>query len=386
MAALSALIPSELETDLLLSCVAEPGRAAEAWSRFLTAVPRPDELFRADTGRRKRLAPLLLQGLKRAGVELPPYLATVLRTATMREGLRAQAYYRIAGELTEALAKAGIPHMMMGGGALGLSEYDDPALRHSHELDLLVGPRGRALAVEALEQRGLRRRPEDRHRLWTTLRHRTGMPVRLKTRLFGLPVYRTDWGEVWARARTIQLRGRDVVIPGRVDALLRTATDAAYRPGSTSLHWATDLVRLSAGLDAAQWADVAASGRRSGTALPTTILLAYARDVLGASVPDGGDLRLLETIDPVARDAALYAARKGPGGGAKALLSRVDVRDRVRVARWLALPDPEFLRAMEPEGPPDAGLAWYARHVARRATRWVRPGRSREPRAALQRS
>ncbi len=387
LAALSALTPSDVETDLLLACVGEHEAAAHAWRRFVSAVPRPDELFRADTGRRKRLAPLLLRGLKGAGVDLPSHLATVLRTATVREDLRAAEYYRIAGELTDALTEAGIPFVMMGGAALGLAEYDEPALRHSHELDLLVGPGDQGSAVEALERRGLYRRPQDRPRLWTTLRHRTGMPVRLKTRMFGLPAYRSDWGEVRARARTVRLRGRDVAIPGRVDAMLRTATDAAYRPGSASLHWATDLVRLSAGLDSSGWMDVTASGLRSGTALPTAILLAYVRDALGAPVPDDGALRLLETIDPVARDAALYAARKGPGGGAKALLSRVEaVGDRARVARWLALPSPDFLRVMEPGIRGDAGAAWYAHHRVRRAIHWIKPGRSRAPREALQRS
>ena len=76
----------------------------------------------------KSLLPLLFGALRRNGVAVDEAFLTVLRTASLREELRAKTYRRICRDVFAAFSTAGIPAIVLKGVALADTVYAAAAL------------------------------------------------------------------------------------------------------------------------------------------------------------------------------------------------------------------------------------------------------------------
>jgi hypothetical protein len=116
------------------------------WIRFLSWV------------RRNRIAPLVYYNLRQTSCPLvPDDVFAGLQSEAAQNARRALMQIAEAARITQLLAVAGIRSMVIKGPVLSALAYGDPALRQSHDIDLLVDP-DQVLEVDRLiAQAGYRR-------------------------------------------------------------------------------------------------------------------------------------------------------------------------------------------------------------------------------------
>lgn len=350
-AALHSLLPGDAETWLLRTCLWSGGDGRGAWREFQAREQDLPALFRMDTGGLKRLGPLLAAALSRNDAEAPPELLTVLRTAWVREELRAEAYQGILGEVVGALNAAAVPFLVLKGAALGPALYGEPALRHAHDIDLLVPPEEAERAAVAAAAADFHPMPPPHPDTATAdwallLQHPSGLPLQLLRRLFRVSHYRSDWDSLWERSEpSAALAGAATLSPA--DHLLHACGHAAYCPGRSSLLWACDAYLLIARQPGLDWDIFLAATRQARIELPLSTLLSYLAHELRAPVPEPvlDALRAAPISSSLTRDLALYGARQRRGGGIGLLLHGAPGRGaRLRLARWLLFPSADYLR------------------------------------------
>lgn len=311
-AALSALLPTGEQTRLLRACLAGGDGTG---------------VRREAVG---RLAPLL----QASGACVDAKLATFLKTSYLYEQLRAREYLPICALAFIALEEAGLPFLVLKGAALGGGVYGDQALRHSHDLDLLVREGDRAAAADALAGAGFA--PRDGEFV-----HPCGLPVRLQTRLFRLSFYRSGWDELRARSGTGTVGDRTVRLLSPADNLLHACGHASYSQQRSSLQWVCD-AWLIIRRQRVDWNAFSEAAVRSRLALPLSVMLGYLARDLGAAVPPSVLGSLGRFATPCERDVALSGARHG---AARSLLSAANGwRQKLTILKWLLVPSPGYLR------------------------------------------
>jgi hypothetical protein len=338
--ALSALLPTAEQTQLLRACLLDGDEARRSWIDYQARIPNLKQRFR-DEPRSRRLAPLLLDGLERNSAQVDRELLTVLRTARTREELRSAIYGEVSREALTALE--GIPFLVLKGAALGETLYCSPALRHSHDVDLLVRSTDRRAAGLALERAGFLPQRED------LLVHENGLPILLHTRLFHLSQYHSSFEELWSRS----LDGRLCA----ADNLVHACVHASYSPSRGSLQWVCDAYLLARRQP--DWDVVLQSAARGGLALPLHVTLRYLATELHAPIPAPVVENLADAAAraaPCERDAALFGARQG----AAARPQDPGWRERLTVARWLLFPSAAYVRQNYSAG--GAALPWCYMH------------------------
>lgn len=346
--ALSRPLPGREESWLLRAILHRGDTAVEAWRRFSSSVEDLPALFRTDTGGRKRLSPLLLRSVRENGLSADPGLLTILRTAWLREELRADAYHAIAGELYGTLQSAGVPFLVLKGAALAETAYPERCLRHAHDIDLLL-PAERVSDAARLLARDRWRGPEPAPGgQGTVLHHESGLPVRLLHRSYRTAFYRSSFATLRARSRTVPIEGSGpVVVPGPADQLVYALGHASYCPGRSTLVWATDAWMIVHGSPGVDWDDFVGAVQEARLELPVCVMAGYLADMLDAPVPP----RVMAELDrgaskagPLARDVALYGARQRRGTHA-ALTSRLRPAwsDRLTLLRWQLFPSRAYL-------------------------------------------
>jgi hypothetical protein len=349
--ALGALLPTADEILLLRASLLGDARGREAWRQFTTEHAELTELFRTDKGELRRLGPLLSQGLKSSDAQVDARLWTVLRTGRMREGLRAKIYEEVLQATLSTLSDAAVPCIVFRGAAVGALAYGDLALRHSHDVDLLVAPGLRERAAAALTgtqfARDVQRVPEGGRRAIIELTHPTSLPVRLHGSLLEFVGYESSLEALEARARNVMLAGMPARALAPEDALLQTLAHASYSSTRHTLQWATDAWMLLATSDSLNWNAFAERVVAMRVALPVYTLLRFLAERLDATVPRAA----LDTLGQAAsqhstleRDWALYGARAGARRGLGALFTATPaLRDRFLLAGWLLKPSAEYV-------------------------------------------
>src|SRR5262245_34622676 len=101
-------LPTAEQTLLLRACLrsGEPGR--RAWEAWLDSKTNRDSSLEEKTLAVRSLRLLLLEALRKKQIEIESGLATLLRTATLKEELRYQIYRRICSNVLAAFAERGI--------------------------------------------------------------------------------------------------------------------------------------------------------------------------------------------------------------------------------------------------------------------------------------
>lgn len=242
--------------DLLRACLATRERPRrEAWA----ALAGSWELLRDPVIRRAGLMAQLAHASELAGIELDPEVRSMLRTARVHEELRLEALAPACREHLEGVDRDAI---VLRGLALSHTVYDDPALRHCHDLDLLVpGPGGQEL-------------------------HPSGLPISRHVSLFGPGAPPVLWAEVSGGAVEAEVAGAAARVLPAPEALVHVCVHGSHRGWAHSPLWCLDaalLIRRSPALD---WDRVVRRARDWAVAAPAHRALRWLRDGLGVEVPD----------------------------------------------------------------------------------------------------
>ncbi len=282
-----ALLPDDRTADLLIAACAQGSAARSAWDRWSSRVGDVRRALGEDADVARPLLPLLYDTSRREGFPVPVDAATLLRSAHLTETLRARAYDEVLRRLTHELSQAQVRHIVVRGGAVGACFYADRALRHAHDIELLVtAPRGSRHVARRAGFRRQRRR----------VVHDTGLPLRLHRELLGAGI--GQWisqDSVGAGLETLTA-GESLAV-----ALL---TEGRERSAS-SFQWVADAAAIVAS-GAVDWRRFAVVVRRSGGVEAATARLGWLVDRLGLAVP-GGRAASLALIDD------LREARVRPG-------------------------------------------------------------------------
>jgi hypothetical protein len=348
MRALGRLLPGPDETHLLRAILHRGPSAHEAWQAFGKSVQDLPALFRTDTGNRKRLSPLLLTSVRENGLDADPRLATVVKTATLREELRVDILAGLAGAAYRALGEAGVPFLVLRGAALMERGYAEPAHRHAHDIDVLVPPGRLDDAVRAVRDVGFDAPQPLPWGQGRVVRHRTELPIRFVERAFRLPFYALAWDPLAERAVRGPLAGVDEVpTPDATDALLLALGRAAYCPGRSNLVWIVDAWMLIERAGAIDWDALVARASAARLELPLTVQLRYLRDEVGAAVPEQIPAALERAAperDGLRRDVALFGARQNQGAHPELeRRARPPLAERWTLLRWELLPSADYL-------------------------------------------
>jgi len=188
-----------------------------------------------------------------------------------------------------AFNRHGIPVISLKGTTLAEMLYDNPALRTTSDMDILVKPgdlpRARSLLVE-LGYRQTESQPQQSHPFHGAPFYRqAALPVFIELhwdledeKLISAPVQ-----EIWSRAQTLRLQGGDTLILSPEDTLLFAVVQLCK--SFDQLKVLSDIAGLLRKYDTLDWPYILGSARRWGIAAGVYYSLKLAADLLEAPVP-----------------------------------------------------------------------------------------------------
>ena len=364
------MLPTPEQTWLLRACLldGEPGR--EAWRAWHALAGNAKSAMTEDRWSVKRLLPALYVALRRSEAEVDATLLSYLRLAYVREQMRATTYRRIRLDMVAVLAAANVPAVLLRGGALAATVYNDPAVRHCHDLAFLVQPADLARAADALRDAGLTPIAFEPNAVspYAALKHETSLPVELHGRLFPITMYDLPWSEVWPRTRELPFGEIVARVLSPADALLHVLGHAFHSASRESLRWVLDAWHILRRDGAVDWELFGQTAERGRLALPTLVTLRYLADSLGAKVPSAVLDRLEGAVaraPEVERDVALRAARTGACESVTGLLRRAHGGWQARALTfyWLAFPSREYIRDVMERRDGTASLHYVQRPI-----------------------
>lgn len=364
---------------LVQACLYSGAAGAEAWNAYQELVPSPVQRLRAGDPDLKRLAALLFVSLRRQGITPDGDLLTVLRSAYLREQLRSKEYQRICHTVLVELDRAGVQYHLMRGAALAKSLYEEPALRHAHDIDVLCEDTDARAVAEILSSHGeFRPFQASGDDAWIVY-HQSSLPVLIHARAFQLSYYPTDWAGVRDRATRTEVAGRAAPVLSPADALVQCCYRAVHSAKATPCLWACDAYLLLQH-HAVDWDAFRRTVAESRLTLPAWGSLRFLRDELGAEVPSEvlTDLEAeTESANPMQRDLALMGLKRRTGSLIVGVSGRGSSwRRALTRLRWLLLPSPTYMRWLYGERSslplPFLYLQRSARFVQRGITRRLR--------------
>ncbi len=314
--------------DQALLCAARPALTVERQQRLSRFVASPlNWLDLAEQAEWHGIAPLLYR-----------HICSMSKPAIPRDALDALAQcsrdclawnLRLHHELVRLLGlfnEADLPVMPLKGLYLGCLLYDDPALRSTSDLDLLVQPAHLPASERLLEQAGLVRLPEDRQGADYHVSYATGgegsVVIELHTGLGEEYVAGLDVRAIWASASPVTWEDRRIWTMTHSDLLLYLCLHAV-KDGLASLRSLLDITlfleRFGGNLP---WDEIAHRVDAVRVKRPIYMCLYQCRELLGASVP----AQFLDAIRPRAMPSwllgqTLFQWRGGVLHAAPALLT-----------------------------------------------------------------
>jgi Uncharacterised nucleotidyltransferase len=373
---LAVILPTSAQTSLLRACLCQGETGRKAGETWLKQRHELQHDHREDFS--KSLLPLLFGALRRNGVVVDEMFLTVLRTASVREELRAKTYRRICRDVFAAFSTAGIPAVVLKGAALADTVYADLALRHCHDIDLLLGEPDPSRAISLLASLGFTPPREERGAEWQDIQlaHHSGLPLVLHRQLFHIPLYNAVMPDLWARSQTQIIAEVPARILSPADQLLHVCGHAASCASRESLRWVCDAWFLIERHPRLDWDVLFACAVRSHLALPLSVMLCYLAEGLQAPIPVAFLERLCREAsqaDTIERQLALRGARVGSRGRFKNLLRMTgDQRTRFFVLRWILFPSPSYLCQLQQTYSPCRLPFYYVSRPLRYVVRCVR--------------
>jgi hypothetical protein len=301
--------PTPDQELLLGACLRTGPDAIDAWRRWRSRVDL-DDVDDASF----RLLPLLYRALQRHGVgDDVARLAGVYRW----HWVRTQLQVRAAARVLDRLAAAGVPTLVLKGGAVGARYYGDHGVRPMDDLDVLVPPAYAAGALAALHADGWRpRRSDVVHRLQfrhsADLQHADGGAVDLHWRVFNeFTGARDEDAASWDAAEPLRLAGRDTRALCPTDELLLACAHGLRWSPVAPIRWLVDVATIcsaaGARLDPERLRRTAVA---RNLVAPVTETAGWLRDVLGLPLPPALDG--IATARPRRRDRWAHRVRMAP--------------------------------------------------------------------------
>ena len=191
---LTAILPNRDQTLLLQACLFPVDAASASWQEWLHKTARPKNTLQDVKGGFKRLLALLGYRLRNDRIEAGPEIRAYLRASRVREQLRSEGVRDLCRRVLAGLASAGVPAIVLRGVMAAETLYPDPALRHCHDLDLMIAPEYMDATALALGPLGFSRRTL---RVW---HHSSGFPVSIHHRLFRIAEFNQGLHDLTAGA------------------------------------------------------------------------------------------------------------------------------------------------------------------------------------------
>jgi putative nucleotidyltransferase-like protein len=286
-ALLSSILPERRFVGLLKAILREGPSARAGWAEWTREVDDPRSFFEKDWRGLKGLLALLSQSLRDNGIDAGHDFATYTRVAELREELRGRSFFDTLHAVQRAMDEARLEPILLNGAAHAVTVYAQALARHNHGIDLLL-PAGQ---LEEGKRSVLR--ASFRHERTTTLprgvletyRHRTGLELTLRSRLYLAPHVEAEPADLWSRCEEIHVEGFHVRVLSAADRLCHTLAEAGTAPTCRNLRWACDAYRLLRDPASFNYDRVIAGAVELGTAVPVAMLLDFFRTELCAAVP-----------------------------------------------------------------------------------------------------
>ena len=345
--ALSLLLPPPEETLLLRVCLSPGESARAAWRRWRNRRRMPGKaLLRHNSF--KKLRPLLFSAVQCHSLEIDKEALTYLRTAYLKEELRDAAVRRICREVLLSLEKEGLAPILLKGMALAETVYGNPVLRHCHDIDILLPDEQLSRPAGVLSSLGFRvcSAPQSQSRHLRMLQD-SGLPLEFHSNLFEVPYYQMPVSEIRARGLSQAIVGVKTRILTPDDNLLHVCGHASYSHKRQSLRWVTDAWFIISRHPDLNWDLLSDNIRRSGLALPLSVMFGYLAGSLDAPIPSSFLSHLSAAASksgPIQRQLALRGTRSDGRGNLRELFKKTtNWRERFFVIQWLLFPAPRYL-------------------------------------------
>jgi hypothetical protein len=346
---LAALIPSAAETALLHACLDDRERARQGW-RLWPASQTAGPIGLADAlARWRTLMPLLARAASRHELDLGSETTAYVRAAALREELRATRVRDIASGVLDALDAAALQVFVVGGAALAATVYESWALRHCHDVDLLVDDSRFDEVTAVLGRAGLERLNDvasAEHR--ATFRHASGLEFVAHTLAFDSAFHAGSRAVLPRGDRTLVIGSRTARTVSPEALLVHVLGQASVSAGRCRLVWVADAWHLLSRHTDLDWDDVLTRIADHRLDLPAATLITYLSDV-APSIPSSVVMHLrarAAAADHVARDVALGGMTAAVRGDLAYIWRATrSWRARLRFARWAIAPSPAYVRA-----------------------------------------
>ncbi len=374
---LSVLLPDARDTELLRAALAPGSEGRDSWVRWREGVRDVKSALAEGRPVLTHLLPLLHANTRRNGAEVDKEFRLAMAAATLQEERRVESVFEILADALEILKAAGVDATVLKGTALAASVYPAKALRHCHDIDLLVSSDRLAHAEEVLIQSGryrsLEKDPSGSDR---RVVHASGLPLELHSRLLRFSSDKQAEETVLVRRQTLRSGGQELPILSKGDALWHVWGHAASGGNRGTLQWVADAWHLIGRFTPADWEAFRASVCEMGQALSAYVCLRYLFRTLGAKVPDS-ELRFLQGaaqhVGRRARDRALAGALHGGRTSLHDLRAATrSVRSRLSFIRWRVLPLRDYLATIYPERSRLGAWALYLKRILNYAFRPIR--------------
>jgi hypothetical protein len=292
-----ALLLMPPEFRLFCLALRRPQRTEDLAALRRKIADGPDWACVLEGARRHRVAPLLLAGLQAC---LPPDLPAAVVAELRRESLAAAAQslaqMREIARLSRLFTQTGVRMLALKGVVLSAQLGEEPGLRNSRDIDLLVAPEEFAVAERLLAEAGYRPagpslspRQDAAYRRWIKdaefVQPDTGIRVELHHRLSDNPALVVwDFARLWHEREEVEIAGAIVAgLPRRYLGLYLCLHGAGHC--WEELRWLVDLapaLREPGAVDAA-----VAAAQDAGLLAPMRHALILAHDWLGLPVAEG---------------------------------------------------------------------------------------------------
>jgi len=302
--------PSRRTRLVLLTALAEPERALEAWREL-----RPDLDLQTIEDTAFTALPLVYRRLEEAGVDDPdlPRLKGIYRNTWVRNTLLLERLR----ETVDACRSAELPVLLVGSIGAAVRHYDTLGLRPTGYLELLVPEEGLLRAVRALGGAGwsTRGRSRSERAAPLVLYDDGGVLCLLRTRLapdFVAPDAQAE-APFWAGARDVDLSGIRVRALAPGDDLLAAIVCGARASPIPSIQWIVDAAMILRGSEEVDWTRLCRLAVERGQGLRVRDALEYVGRVAGRrAAPEVVDL--LDAWRPSRRERIVHActARRVP--------------------------------------------------------------------------
>jgi hypothetical protein len=287
-------------------------RGAERKVLRICARPRLDDADRANLNadlqqplewdsliamaQRHGLLPLMHYHLSKCKTDLvPPAHAKHLKTVFQENVARNLVLMNELASITQSFQSDGIESFPFKGPLLGLIAYEDPGLRQSVDLDIVVRPADVERARECLTKRGYRltRTLDLRQTQFLISRQHNLQFARDEGRLLvelhwriAPKLFAPGFGaeDLWSKLKSINVKGVELrALP--VEELLITLSVHGARHLWERLSWVTDLAAVISTNDEIRGTELLAMAKRTQTERILLVGLRLAKDLLNAQLP-----------------------------------------------------------------------------------------------------